>query len=174
MRFFSLPYYLSCCSFRYYCLSAACALFKYVEARLNTHFAAGSLRIKYAAVDGTMLIDPDTARNLELVGNMTHRKSNHSLFGFATLSCLYDLPLLYSYIAFWRIQGPQSHFYAHGFQTSTCQHPVPYYPWVSTPSPLPYLISTVVHSAIDARLDVVDGKFKHPLDLVSYVSSQSL
>lgn len=30
------------------------------------------------------MIDPDTARNLELVGNMTHKKSLHSLFGFAT------------------------------------------------------------------------------------------
>ena len=95
MRLFSPPYYLIRCSFRYYCLSAACALFKHVEAHLNTHFAAGSLRIKYAAVDGTMLIDPDTARNLELVGNMAHRKSNHSLFGFATLSCLYTLLLMY-------------------------------------------------------------------------------
>ena len=28
-----------------------------------------------------MMIDPDTARNLELVGNMTHKKSTHSLFG---------------------------------------------------------------------------------------------
>jgi len=32
-----------------------------------------------------MMIDPDTARNLELVGNMMHKKSSHSLFGYATL-----------------------------------------------------------------------------------------
>ncbi|KAJ3510448.1 hypothetical protein NLJ89_g4672 [Agrocybe chaxingu] len=66
---------------KYYALSAACALFKYAEARLNTRFAAGSLRIKYIPVDGTMMIDPDTARNLELVGNIAHKKSSHSLFG---------------------------------------------------------------------------------------------
>ena len=48
---------------------------------MNTRFAAGSLRIKYVPVDGTMMIDPDTARNLELVGNMTSKKSSHSLFG---------------------------------------------------------------------------------------------
>ncbi|KAF9523645.1 muts domain V-domain-containing protein [Crepidotus variabilis] len=66
---------------KYYALSAACALFKYVEGRLNTRFAAGSLRVKYIAVEGTMMIDPDTARNLELVGNMTYKKSPHSLFG---------------------------------------------------------------------------------------------
>ncbi|PPQ98977.1 hypothetical protein CVT24_003473 [Panaeolus cyanescens] len=65
----------------YYALSATCALFKYVEHRMNTRFSAGSLRIKYAPVDGTMMIDPDTARNLELTGNMTHKKSHHSLFG---------------------------------------------------------------------------------------------
>ncbi|KAF5312559.1 hypothetical protein D9619_003594 [Psilocybe cf. subviscida] len=66
---------------KYYALSAACALFKHVEARLNVRFAAGSLRIRYIPVDGTMMIDPDSARNLELVGNMTYRKSSHSLFG---------------------------------------------------------------------------------------------
>ena len=77
------------------------------------------------------------------------------------------------FIAFWGIQGTQSHLHAHGFQTFTCQHPVPYHPWVSTFSPLAYLTLEVVHSAIDARLDVVDGKFRHPLNLVSYISSQS-
>jgi len=74
---------------RYYCLSAACALFKHVESRLNTRFAAGSLRIKYVAVDGTMLIDPDSARNLELVGNIAYKKSAHSLFGFVSFLLLY-------------------------------------------------------------------------------------
>ncbi|KJA21853.1 hypothetical protein HYPSUDRAFT_87688 [Hypholoma sublateritium FD-334 SS-4] len=68
-------------SSKYYALSSACALFKYAEGRMNTRFAAGSLRIKYIPVEGTMMIDPDTARNLELVGNMTSKKSSHSLFG---------------------------------------------------------------------------------------------
>lgn len=31
------------------------------------------------------MIDPDTARNLELVGNMTYKKSAHSLFGYVGL-----------------------------------------------------------------------------------------
>ncbi|KAG6816212.1 hypothetical protein H0H87_007710 [Tephrocybe sp. NHM501043] len=66
---------------KYYALSATCALFKHAEAKLNTRFAAGSLRIRYVPVEGTMMIDPDTARNLELVENMTHKKSTHSLFG---------------------------------------------------------------------------------------------
>ncbi|KAF8170384.1 muts domain V-domain-containing protein [Pholiota molesta] len=66
---------------KYYALSSACALFKYAESRMNTRFAAGSLRIRYVPVEGTMMIDPDSARNLELVGNMTSKKSSHSLFG---------------------------------------------------------------------------------------------
>ena len=73
--------------FRYYALSAACALFKYAEAQMNTRFAAASLRIKYIPVDGTMMIDTDTARNLELVGNKIHQKSTHSLFGFNFFPC---------------------------------------------------------------------------------------
>ncbi|KAI0641090.1 muts domain V-domain-containing protein [Trametes meyenii] len=66
---------------KYYALSAASALFKHAELRLNTRFAASSLLIRYTQVEGTMLVDLDTARNLELVGNMSTRKSAHSLFG---------------------------------------------------------------------------------------------
>ena len=71
---------------RYYTLSAASALFKHAELKLNIRFSSGSLRIRYAPVEGTMMIDPETARNLELVGNMTHRKSTHTLFGHADAS----------------------------------------------------------------------------------------
>ena len=76
---------------RYYALAATCALFKHAESKLNARFAAGSLRIRYVPVEGTMMIDPDTARNLELVGNMTYKKSAHSLFGYVglVLSTLY-------------------------------------------------------------------------------------
>ncbi|KIM51244.1 hypothetical protein SCLCIDRAFT_143691 [Scleroderma citrinum Foug A] len=66
---------------KYYALSAAGALFKHTESRLNTRFATGSLKIRYAPVEGTLMIDMETARNLELVGNAVHRKSGHSLFG---------------------------------------------------------------------------------------------
>ncbi|KII94447.1 hypothetical protein PLICRDRAFT_428887 [Plicaturopsis crispa FD-325 SS-3] len=68
-------------STKYYALSAACALFKHAEMKLNTRFAARSLRIRFVPVEGTMMIDPETARNLELVGNMSHKKSTYSLFG---------------------------------------------------------------------------------------------
>ena len=51
---------------------------------MNVRFAAASLRIRYVPVDGTMMVDPDTARNLELVGNMTSKRSQHSLFGLVS------------------------------------------------------------------------------------------
>ncbi len=66
---------------RYYALSATSALFKYTETKLNTRFASESLLIRYVPVDGTMMIDPETVRNLELIGNMANKKSAHSLFG---------------------------------------------------------------------------------------------
>jgi DNA mismatch repair protein MSH4 len=70
---------------RYYALSAVSALLKYTETKLNTRYAAGSLRIRYVPVEGTMMIDVATARNLELVSNVTHKKSSHSLFGLVIL-----------------------------------------------------------------------------------------
>lgn len=76
------PYpWLNILSHRYYALSAASALLKYAELKMNTRFAAASLRIRYEQGDGTMMIDPETVRNLELVGNMTNKRSTHSLFG---------------------------------------------------------------------------------------------
>lgn len=68
-------------STKYYALSAACALFKYAESQLNVRFATASLRIRYVPVEGTMMIDPETVKNLELVKNITNNKSFHTLFG---------------------------------------------------------------------------------------------
>lgn len=66
---------------RYYALSAASALFKYAETKMNIRFAACSLMIRYVQVEGTMMIDPETARNLELANNTMFKRSSHSLFG---------------------------------------------------------------------------------------------
>ena len=71
---------------RYYALSAASAVFKYVEIKLNTQFANASLRIRYVPVEGTMMIDPETVRNLEIVDNMGNARSPHSLFGYEVVS----------------------------------------------------------------------------------------
>ena len=70
---------------RYYALSAASAVFKYAEIKLNTQFSSGSLRIRYVPVEGTMMIDPETARNLEIVDNIGNARSPHSLFGYEFL-----------------------------------------------------------------------------------------
>ncbi|EIN13274.1 hypothetical protein PUNSTDRAFT_109550 [Punctularia strigosozonata HHB-11173 SS5] len=66
---------------KYYALSAVSALFKYCETKFNTRYAAASLRIRYLPFEGTMMIDSDTVRNLELACNMTSKRSAHSLFG---------------------------------------------------------------------------------------------
>ena len=83
---------------RYYALSAASAVFKYVEIKLNTQFTSGSLRIRFVPVEGTMMIDPETVRNLEIVDNTGNVRSPHSLFGYEFLSptegCLF--PLIHS------------------------------------------------------------------------------
>ncbi|KAF8327173.1 muts domain V-domain-containing protein [Cantharellus anzutake] len=69
---------VSGCSFS---LCAASALFKYAQTRLHATYPPKSLWIECPLVEGTMLIDRDTAKNLELVSNATHKKSKHSLFG---------------------------------------------------------------------------------------------
>ncbi|QRV84814.1 DNA mismatch repair protein MutS [Ceratobasidium sp. AG-Ba] len=67
---------------KYYALSAAGALFKYAEAKMDTIFAPHSLRISFRSWPlGTMMIDCETARNLELAQNNAERRSKHSLFG---------------------------------------------------------------------------------------------
>ena len=89
VRIYELPCPIFCTALiilvRYYALSAASALFKYAELKLNTQFTNGSLRIRYVPVDGTMMIDPETVRNLEIVGNIGNAKSPHSLFGYGLL-----------------------------------------------------------------------------------------
>lgn len=83
---------------RFYALSAVSALLKYVEIRLNTQFASGSLRIRFVPVEGTMMIDPETARNLEVVDNMGNARSPHSLFGYEFLSLAEEYSLLLSVV----------------------------------------------------------------------------
>ena len=56
---------------KYYALSAASALFKFIEMTSNTVFVAGSIKIQYAPLQGTMLIDGESAKNLELVENVS-------------------------------------------------------------------------------------------------------
>ncbi|KDN46518.1 hypothetical protein RSAG8_04171, partial [Rhizoctonia solani AG-8 WAC10335] len=66
---------------KYYALSAVCALFKFVEMRMNTTFAPRSVRICFRSPEGTMMIDCETTRNLELLHSNLSKKSKNSLFG---------------------------------------------------------------------------------------------
>ncbi|KAI8812993.1 muts protein 4 [Cladochytrium replicatum] len=68
-------------STKYYCLAALAALLKYVEVAQNMVFPNHTIRFKYLAADGLMMIDSVTCKNLELVTNLTNPKTNHSLFG---------------------------------------------------------------------------------------------
>jgi len=77
---------------RYYALSALTAALHFIEKEQAFGFIAGSLRVSYVALEGksnisgklkagTLFIDVDSARNLELVkNNITHKTSN-TLYG---------------------------------------------------------------------------------------------
>jgi hypothetical protein len=152
------------CGHRYYALSAACSLLKYAELKLNTRYAAGSLRIRYVAVEGTMMIDVGTVRNLELVNNISHKKSHHSLFGYEdpgsftrSSSHLPPSVLDYTYTAM-----------ASRLLRVNILSPIT---GASNIFAFSYLFddySPSAHSSIDARLDVVEGKFilMHPTSQV--------
>lgn len=152
--FFHTEVFINVVIGRYYVLSAACALFKYTETKLNTRFAAASLRIKYVPVDGTMMIDPDTARNLELVGSMANKKSLHSLFGWVDrLICKLQLSDIKPERLITHIQQ-----WLHAYYESIyCRLSL------ASRNSFSILITLMIfaaQSAIDARLDVVEGNQK--------------
>jgi hypothetical protein len=62
---------LTSCKSRYYALSACCALFKYLETSHSMVFPPKSLKIRYEALEGTCAIGRETARDLELVQNVS-------------------------------------------------------------------------------------------------------
>ncbi|SPO41792.1 related to meiosis-specific MutS homolog [Pseudozyma flocculosa] len=81
---------LEAISTRYYGLSAACALFEYIESVTNRVFSPRSLRIQYVVPDGTVLISSNTARDLELVNNLIDRQSKLCLYDKDTIEARYD------------------------------------------------------------------------------------
>ncbi|WVQ80249.1 hypothetical protein IAT38_002354 [Cryptococcus sp. DSM 104549] len=66
---------------RFYALCAVSALFKWLSAEKGVEFPEQSLRICYAAFEGTMFIDTGTAKGLELVKNMLTGKTSNTLYG---------------------------------------------------------------------------------------------
>ena len=65
----------------YFVNSAIAALFDFISSSTGISFKQKSVCFRQVAVDGTMMIDYQTARCLELVQNNSNAKSNESLFG---------------------------------------------------------------------------------------------
>ena len=65
----------------YYSVCCFAAVLKYVELGLAKTFPFRSLRIKYEASEGSMLIDLSTLYSLELLQNLHNSKSKDCLFG---------------------------------------------------------------------------------------------
>ncbi|KAH8088295.1 muts domain V-domain-containing protein [Filobasidium floriforme] len=66
---------------KYFAVSAASALYHHLSTVQGIGFAPGSQKIIYQAAEGTMFIDPDTAKNLELVCNAISPTSKSNLLG---------------------------------------------------------------------------------------------
>ncbi|GAA5820617.1 hypothetical protein JCM11251_003078 [Rhodosporidiobolus azoricus] len=72
---------LTACKSKYYALSAAAALFKYLESAHGMVYPPRSVKIRYASLEGTCLIDHESAKNLELVANLLNKNSKQHLLG---------------------------------------------------------------------------------------------
>ncbi|GJN90862.1 hypothetical protein Rhopal_003876-T1 [Rhodotorula paludigena] len=72
---------LTTCRNKWYALSASSALFKWLETAQSLVFPPKSLRIRYTPVEGTCLIDSESAKNLELVANLLNKNSKQHLLG---------------------------------------------------------------------------------------------
>ncbi|OWZ55230.1 DNA mismatch repair protein MSH4 [Cryptococcus neoformans 125.91] len=65
---------------KFYALCALSGLFRYLQVWRNIEFSERSLRMKYVVSEGTMFIDIETAKNLELVRNNLTNKAAHTLY----------------------------------------------------------------------------------------------
>ncbi|CAD6890522.1 unnamed protein product [Tilletia caries] len=72
---------LTAVSSKYYALSAACALFRYLESAEDASFRNNSLFIEYRSPEGVLFIGTETVQSLELLENNLNRKSKQCLFG---------------------------------------------------------------------------------------------
>ncbi|KAG0047888.1 MutS protein msh4 [Gryganskiella cystojenkinii] len=66
---------------KYFCLSATAAVMRHIEESRNAVFRNHSVKFKYQTCEGTMVIDPATANNLELVQNLSSHNDKETLFG---------------------------------------------------------------------------------------------
>ncbi|THY06932.1 hypothetical protein D6D01_09839 [Aureobasidium pullulans] len=65
----------------YFSVCCFAATLKFIELAMNKTFPPNSLRIKYEASEGSMMIDLSTIRSLELIQNLQNQKSPDCLFG---------------------------------------------------------------------------------------------
>lgn len=121
---------------------------------MNARFASRSLRIRYVPIEGTLMIDPDTVRNLELVASLTHKKSTHSLFGYVFL-CSHYVPSEVTNEGCSTILILQ-------WRPASCE-PISYHPSLVSRSYRQALSclkrDESVQDAINARLDFVEGMY---------------
>ncbi|WWC89183.1 uncharacterized protein L201_004101 [Kwoniella dendrophila CBS 6074] len=72
---------------KYYALCATSALFKFLENRQGVFYDKETLQIRYTTSEGTMFIDTETAKNLELVKNILTHKTSNTLYGLLNKCC---------------------------------------------------------------------------------------
>jgi DNA mismatch repair protein MSH4 len=65
----------------YFSVCCFAAAMKFIELAMNKTFPPHSLRIRYEASEGSMMIDLSTIRSLELIQNLQNQKSPDCLFG---------------------------------------------------------------------------------------------
>ncbi|KAG0202103.1 MutS protein msh4 [Mortierella sp. GBA30] len=65
---------------KYFCLSATAAALRYVEESRNATFLNHSVKFTYGRCSGSMIIDPATARNLELTVNLLRQNDKETFF----------------------------------------------------------------------------------------------
>ncbi|KAJ3331952.1 MutS protein msh4 [Blyttiomyces sp. JEL0837] len=67
-------------STKYFANSCIAAVLEYFETTQDVRLTKKSIRFNYVSLEGLLTIDPTTARNLELVSNITTSKAHASLF----------------------------------------------------------------------------------------------
>nr|XP_019046481.1 hypothetical protein I302_05231 [Kwoniella bestiolae CBS 10118]OCF25411.1 hypothetical protein I302_05231 [Kwoniella bestiolae CBS 10118] len=66
---------------KYYALCATSALFRFLEVRKGLIYPREGLMIRYISSEGTMFIDAETAKNLELTTNALTHSTRDTLYG---------------------------------------------------------------------------------------------
>ncbi|EIW70437.1 hypothetical protein TREMEDRAFT_60930 [Tremella mesenterica DSM 1558] len=129
-------------------LAAVSALFKWISVNRDITFPKASLRIRYKALKGTIYVDTETVRNLELVSNAITGQSSGTLYGNFTIVVGCGLTLR---------RTPQSLSYSYG---------VPSFE-EDDPSAEQHLRSLARHRKLDRTRDFFPGLSLQPMTLIA-------